>query len=238
VPRARLTRHELKARDEITTKLQTFTEIAVARKKEIIIGASALILIVLAWVGWGFYSARRNANAETQLAAAIQAFADPTAPADKTRYEKAITEADKTISSYGSLPEGDIARYYLGLSQEGLGDTAKATATLQELITRADPTTKGVAQFALAGIYQKHNEMSKAIDTLKQLSDSGGYSGSAVAYELGRTFEANKQPDQAKVYYEKVVTQFADSPFRTDAEAGLRRMGFTVPSPAPPAKPS
>jgi len=80
----------------------------------------------------------------------------------------------------------------------------------------------------------------KAIDLLKQLSDSGAYSGSAVAYELGKILEGNKHPDQAKAYYEKIVTQFADSPFRADAEAGLKRMGFNVPTaaPAPPANPS
>ena len=231
-----MTRHELKAQDEITTKLQSFTEIAVARKNEILLVAAAVAVIILAYVGWGFYSTRRNTNAQNQLATAISAYSDATLPTDQARYEKTIAEAQKTIDSYGSLPAGMIARYYIGLSKAGLGDTPGATQALQEVINQGDATTKAVAQFALAGIYQKQGEPQKAIDVLKQLSDSGGYSASAVAYELGKVHEANRQPDQAKGYYEKVVTQFADSPFRADAEAGLRRMGFAVPT--APATPS
>ena len=230
-----MTRHELKAQDEITTKLQGFTEIAVARKKELFLIAGALVVIILAYVGWGFYSSRRNAAAQNQLAAAISAYSDPTLPTDKARYDQTIAEAQKTIDSYGSLPAAVIARYYIGLSQDGLGDMAKATQTLQEVIAQGDATTKAVAQFALAGVYQKHGDMAKAVETLKQLETGGGYSASAVSYELGKVLEANKQPDQAKGYYEKVVTQFADSPFRADAEAGLRRMGFAVPT-APAAQ--
>src|SRR4051812_3381468 len=117
-----MTRHELKSQDEITHKLQNFTDIALTRKKEIIIAAVAVVVIVLAYVGWGYYSARRNTNAQNQLAQVIGAYTDPAIPSDKSRYEKTITEAQKTIDSYGSLPAGIIARYYLGLSQDGLGD--------------------------------------------------------------------------------------------------------------------
>ena len=38
--RARMTRSELKARDEITTTLERLTETAMARKNEILIGAA------------------------------------------------------------------------------------------------------------------------------------------------------------------------------------------------------
>jgi predicted negative regulator of RcsB-dependent stress response len=232
-----MTRHELKAQDEITTKLQSFTETAISRKKEIFLIAGVVALLILAYVGWGVYSTRRTSNAQNQLAVAITAYSDPVLTSDKARYDKTIEEAQKTIDDYPSSPAAAIAKYYIGLSQEGLGDTAKATQTLQEVINEGDATTKAVAQFSLAGIYQKHGEGQKAVDVLKQLSDSGGYSASAVAFELGRVLEANKQPDQAKAYYEKVVKEFADSPFRADAEAGLRRMGFTVPT-TPPATPN
>ena len=235
MPRARMTRHELNAQDAITTKLQSFTEIALARKKEILLVTGALAVVVLAYLGWGFYSAGRNTDAQGQLALAISAYTDATLPTDQARYEKTIAEAQKTVDSYGSLPAGVIAKYYIALSKDGLGDTPGAISTLQEVIAQAEDTTKAVAQFALAGIYQKSGDSTKAIEVLKELDSAGGYSPSAVNYELGKVLEAAKQPDQAKAYYEKVVTQFADSPFRADAEAGLRRMGFAVPTaPATP----
>ena len=101
------------------------------------------------------------------------------------------------------------------------------------MIQRGDAGTKGVAQFALAEIYKKHGDNQKAIDTFKPLFDSGGYSKSAVAYELATAYEANKQIDQAKEFYQKVVADFPDSTFRQKADEALKRLGVVTPPPKP-----
>ena len=88
---------------------------------------------------------------------------------------------------------------------------------------------KGVAQFAIGAIYKKHGETQKAIDVYKQIYDRGGYSKAAVAYELASLYEANKQPDQAKDFYQKLVSEFPDSPFRQNADDALKRLGATAP---------
>jgi predicted negative regulator of RcsB-dependent stress response len=232
VPRTKLTRHQLKERDEITTSLQSFTELVVARKKELAIALAIVVVLVVAFFGWSFYSSRRNASAQLQLSQAITIYNDTTnIKSDKERYEKTIAEAQKTHDQYRSLAVGNIALYYVALSQEGLGDTAKATQNLQEVIQRSDASIKAVAQFALGAIYKKHGETQKAIDVCKQLYESGGYSKAAVAYELATLYEANKQMDQAKDFYQKLVTEFPDSPFRQHADDALKRLGV---APAPP----
>jgi lipopolysaccharide biosynthesis regulator YciM len=99
---------------------------------------------------------------------------------------------------------------------------------------QGDASIKGVAQFALGSMYRKHGESQKAIDVYKQLYDSGGYSRAAAAYELATSYEENKQVDQAKGFYQKVVSEFPDSPFRQNADDALKRLGV---APAPP-KPS
>jgi TolA-binding protein len=98
---------------------------------------------------------------------------------------------------------------------------------------RGDASIKGVAQFALAQIYKRHGDTQKAIDTLKPLFDSGGYSKSAVAYELATVYEVRKQNDQAKEFYQKVVTDFPESPFRQNADEALKRLGVVTPPPKP-----
>jgi tetratricopeptide (TPR) repeat protein len=233
-----MTRHQLKEQDEITTSLQTFTETIIARKKEVTIGAVAVAVLVLAIFGWSYYSSRRSAAAQVQLSQAISIYNDTVnIKSDKERHEKTIAEAQKTYDQYRSLPAGSIALYYIGLSQEGLGDTAKAVQTLQDVIQRGDPSVKPVAQFALGEVYKRHNETQKAIDTYRQLYDSGGYSRAAVAYELGKLYEANNQVDQAKDYYQKLVSEFPDSPFRQNADEALKRLGVVAPPP-PSQKPS
>jgi predicted negative regulator of RcsB-dependent stress response len=231
-----MTRHELKEQDEITTSLEKFVEFSVARKNELIIAGVALVVVVAAVFGWSYYRTNRNNNAQLQLAQVFRAYDDTTKP-DKQRFEATIAEAQKTVDAYGSLPAGAIAQYYIGLSQEGLGDSAKAMQSLQTAIDRGDDTIKGTAQFALADIHKKHNEAPKAIEIYKQLYDSGNYSKAAVAYELAVLYESTEQPNQARDYYQKIVTDFPDSPFRQMADDALRRMGVTV-VPPPPQKPS
>jgi predicted negative regulator of RcsB-dependent stress response len=231
VPRTKLTRHQLKEQDEITTSLQSFTELIVARRKEVTTGLVIIAVLVLAIFGWRLYANRRNAAAQAQLSQAINIYNDLTIKSDKERYEKTIVEAQKTHDQYPSLPAGSIGLYFVALSQEGLGDTSKATQNLQEVAQRGDESIKSVAQFALGALYKKHGETQKAIDTYKQLYDAGGYSKAAVAYELAKLYEDNKQVDQAKDYYQKLVSEFPDSPFRQNADDALKRLGVVTPPP-------
>ena len=170
------------------------------------------------------------------MAQVFRAYDDTTKP-DKERFEATITEAQKTVDAYGSLPAGAIAQYYIGLSQDGLGDAAKASQSLQAAIDHGDTTIKGAAQFALAAIHKKHGEGPKAIEIYKQLYDSGNYSKAAVAYELAILYETTNQPNQARDYYQKILTDFPDSPFRQMADDALKRMGVIV-APPPAQKPS
>lgn len=239
MPRTKMTRHQLKEQDEITTSLQTFTELIVARKKEITTGAIALAVLVAGILGWSYYSSRRNAAAQVQLSQAINIYNDTiNITTDKERYERTIAEAQKTRDQYPSTTAASIALYYIALSQEGMGDTAKATESLEQTMQSGDESVKAVAQFALGEIYKKHGETQKAIDTYKQLYDSGGYSKSAVAYELARLYEETKQIDQAKDFYQKLVSEYPDSPFRTNADEALRRLGVVAQPPAATQKPS
>ena len=225
MPRTKMTRHELKERDEITSSIQKFTELAYARKQEVIIAVAAIVVIVGAFAGWRLYAANRNASAQTQLSHAINAYNDQNIKADKERYEKALAEAQKTHDAYGSLPAGAIAQYYMALSQEALGDTAKATENLQQVVKNSDENIAGVAKFALAGIYKKHGDFQKAGDLYKQLYEKGGFSKSAAVFELAKLSEAGNKVDDAKNYYQKIVSEFPDSPFRQDADQALKRLG-------------
>jgi len=233
VPRTKMTRHQLKEQDEITTSLQTFTEFVVARKRELMVVLIVISSLAIGFFGWRYYSSRRNAAAQAQLSQAINTFNDTiNIKSDKERYERTLVQAQKTHDEYPSLSAGRIALYYAALSQEGLGDTAKAVQNLQEVAARGDASIRSVAQFALGSIYKKRGETQKAIDAYKQLYDSGGYSKAAVAWELATLHEANNQLDQAKDYYQKLVSEFPDSPFRQNADDALKRLGVVTPPPA------
>ena len=231
--RTKMTRHELKETDEITSGLQIATEFVYRRKNEILVGVGAVVVLGAAIVGWRVYASNRDANAQSQLGAVIQAFNDTTnLKTEKERYEKAIVEAQKVVETYRNHPAGQIAQYYIAMSQRGLGDNQKAEQSLQEVIQRGDEKLKGISQFALASIYKGQGETQKAVDAYKQLLDSGAYPKSAVLFELAKLSELSKQASQAKEYYQRIVSEFADSAFRAEADQALKRLG----TPAEPTK--
>ena len=229
--RARMSRSELKARDEITTTLERLTENAMTRKNEIVVGLVVLLVLAAGVFGWRYYSSSKNAAAQGQLSNVISAFQDTTVKEDKERFEKTIVAAQKTIADYPGSQAASLAQYYMALSQGGLGDMPNAVKNLEEVIARGDSDTRPIAQFALASVYRRNGELQKAVDVLKQLDASGGFTKAVVAYELGSAAEAANQKDVAQTAYSKVVTESADSPFRSDAEEALKRMGLPIPTP-------
>ena len=229
-----MTRSELKARDEITTTLERLTESAITRKNEVFVGALIVLALGGAFFGWRYYASSRNAAAQKELSNVILAFQNPAIKEDKERFEKTIVAAQKAMADHSSTSSASLAQYYLALSQDGLGDMPNAVKNLEEVIARGDANAKPIAQFALASVYKRHGDFQKAIDVLKQLETSGGYSKAAVSYELGTVAEAANQKEVAQAAYSKVVTDSVDSPFRADAESALKRMGLPVPVPAPP----
>ena len=154
--RARMSRSELKARDEITTTLERLTENAMTRKNEIVVGLVVLLVLAAGFFGWRYYSSSKNAAAQGQLANVISAFQDTTVKVDKERFEKTIVAAQKTMADYPASQAASLAQYYMALSQDGLGDMANAVKNLEEVIARGDSDTRPIAQFALASVDIHH----------------------------------------------------------------------------------
>lgn len=221
-----LTRRELKERDEITTTLEKALAIAYERRKEIIAVVVAIVVIAGSVVGYRVFAASRKASSQNMLAAAIKVFNDKVAiAADKERNEKAIAEFQKVAGAYPALPAGQIARYYIALSREALGDKAAAVQDLELLSGSADPAIRGIAAYALAGIHKSHGENQKAIDIYKRLLDEGGYSKAALLFDLAKLYQGIGQMDAAREAYQRVVDEFQDSPFRESADQGLKDLG-------------
>ena len=80
---------------------------------------AALAIVIF---GWSYYRSSRNAKAEAQLSQAISIFNDTAnIKSDKERYEKALARGAEDIRPISFSAGGNIALYYVGLSQEGLG---------------------------------------------------------------------------------------------------------------------
>ena len=154
MPRARMSRSELKAQDEITTTLERLTETAVERKNEVIVGLLVLLALVGGFFGWRYYSASQNAKAQQELSNVITAYQDLTIKSEKERFEKTIVAAQKTIADYPGSHAAFLAQYYFGggerevpktiILSEAIADVALIESALQEASGHRVEITSGV----------------------------------------------------------------------------------------------
>ena len=225
MPRKGLSRKELTEKDDITSTLERGMTFAVEHYRPILTGIGVVLLLIVGVVGWNFYSASVEAEAQGALAVVIQTYTDTTAiPEDGARFTATLAEAQRFQQEHSGTHAADIAEYYAALSQDGLGNTAESDAMLDRLIAGGDVTIRDVARFALAESFKKRGDLESAIAQYQILADSPDYSRGAILYQLGQLHEAVAKPEEAEQYYQSLVTEYPESPFRTEVDRALRRL--------------
>jgi tetratricopeptide (TPR) repeat protein len=232
LPRQRLSRKELTEKDEITSILERGTIFVIDNAKPFLAGAVVVITVVLAIVGWNFYSSTVETSAQLALSEVISAYNNIDGQSDEARFNAAIAEAAIVESEHAGTQAVDIARYYAALSNEGLGNTGESDRILRDLIESGDETIRDNARFALAESYKTRDDFPAAIAEYQILAESPDFSRGAVLFELGRLYEEIAQPEEALTYYESLVIEYQNSPFRAEADRALRRLRAEDGSPS------
>ena len=224
MPRKRLSRKELTHKDEITSTLERATTFVVENGKAVLAVVGMVVAIVLGLVGWSVYSAGVETAAQTALAGVIAIYNDVTTEDDEARFNATIAEAGTVLQDHPGTQAAEIALYYAALGNDGLGNTAESDQMYRGLIESGDETIRDIARFALAESYKKRDDLERAITEFRALADSPDYSRGAILYELGRLLEADSKPDEAQEFYEALVAEYPDSPFRIEVDRALRRL--------------
>jgi predicted negative regulator of RcsB-dependent stress response len=151
------------------------------RQKGVIVAlVVALSALVITPFAWSHYVSQRNAAAQARFAPVISAFDEAVAgkagsKSEKEKLERIIIEARKITDEYGSSPVAPLARYYIAMSEERLGNTDRSVQHLRDLIRDGDPTMKPLAQFALSALYRNHGDTPRALAVYKELEASGAF---------------------------------------------------------------
>ncbi len=179
--------------------------------------AAALVLVLV--VGGLWYMNNRNQQASVELGKALATFNAPLrgegAPPDpnirsfvdeKERAAASKTEFAVIADKYGSTQSGQMAKYFVALSDEDLGDMQGAEAGLKSLTDVRNGDVAGLAKFALASLYRDTNRDNDAVGVYKSLIDhpAATVPKTTAQLELASMYEA-KQPAEAKKIYEQIV---------------------------------
>jgi len=223
--RKRLSRRELVREDEITSRLERVAVYVVDHPRPILWGIAAVAAIAIAATGWNLYAASRDEGAQSELGELIRTYHDLTTfESDDARYQATLLQATAIDEAYGSLPAGRIARYYAALGHEGLGETEEAVSLLEGLAESSDSAVEPLARFALGQLYKKGGQFDAAIDVYQELLDSGQYARVPLVFELAQLNEAVGRTEEARGYYDSILTNYSGSVYEAEAERALKRL--------------
>jgi TolA-binding protein len=205
------------------------------------LAAIVIAVVVIAAVGFGYYGWRNHVEgkADTLLAEALALdearIGPPAAPgtpnsgglsfaSERERNQAALTKFKVVADEYPSTDAGLFARYREAATFMALGSTASAATSYQAVIDHAGSKLIGqTARLGLAEAQARSGQYDQAIATFKDLSQQkdGPLPVDGILIRLGRTYlDAGKKPD-AEQTFTRLVAEYPDSPFATDARREL-----------------
>ncbi len=183
------------------SKVQTTVE----KNKNVIYGiAGALLLAVLGYFGYKYYTASQDEEGQAKLFSTVYKF-----EADSNKV--AAKEAAKIADDFGGNT-GNIAHFIAGTSslKEGKYDTA-----IEHLKAFSSPDLLVQARaYSLIGdAYSEKKTYSDAIDYYKKASEYKANKFFTPAYmmKLAAAYENNKEPKEALAVYTEIVEKYAES---------------------------
>ena len=177
---------------------------------------SAAVAIVLA-VGLLIFWNVRESAADTALGQAVDTYSAPLAlpgaPPQPGTYatsadrSKAANQQFKAVADkYGWLPEGAKARYFLGVTDQEMGQTSAAESELKSVAESWNRNVANLAKMALASIYRQTGRDQQAIDLYNEViaKPSDTVTAGTAQLDLADLYVATGKEAQAKALWAKL----------------------------------
>jgi TolA-binding protein len=240
----RTERRHLKG-NELQTLARQARETFEERRRETT--AILTVLIVAGAVGLGYYAwhERRQSKAHALLAEALAVrdarigpppaagtpnSGGPSFATERERAQAALAKFKAAADAYPSTDAGIYARYQEAATQMTLGNPPQAAPIYQQVIDRAGNGIYGqMARLGLAEAQARAGQYDQAINTFKELSlrKDGPLPVDGILMQLGRTYlEAGKRSD-AQQTFNRLVEEFPESPYTSDARRELENLKKT-----------
>ena len=230
-----LTRKELKT-DQIRKGFVHGAEAVASHQQQVWVYGGIALLVVLAVLGWRFYTQTQTTKASAAFADAMKVnqarIRTATEPAvgdelsyvdEKNRNTDAAKKFQEVAARYSRTRPGQIARYYAALNLEKLNRDNEAEKELKALDSASDQGLAALARFQLAQIYDREGKSSQALQLYQQLSDKPNLfvPKPLVLLALADHYSAS-DPQQAAKYYTQIKSEFPDTAAAQAADQRLQ----------------
>ncbi len=148
----------------------------------------------------------------------------------REKSQAVLTKFKAAADGYPSTDAGVFARYREATTWMALGNPASAATAYQEVVNRGGSSVYAVmARLGLAEAQAQSGQYDQAISTFKELAQrkDGQVPVDGVLIRLGRAYlDAGKRAD-AEQTFNRLVQEFPDSPFSSDARRALEQLKRT-----------
>jgi len=215
-----------------------------SKKRETTIGVVAVVVALAGILGYFAWRDRTESRAHDLLAEALvvqdarvgapAAPGTPNAglsfPTEQARAQAALAKLKAVADAYPSSDAGIFARYQQASTEMTLGNPSAAIALYQDVVNRAGSRIHGqMARLGLAEAQARAGQYDQAIKEFSELSQrkDGPLPVDGILMQLGRTYlEAGKRTE-AQQTFNRIVQEYPDSPFTSDARKELETLKRT-----------
>jgi predicted negative regulator of RcsB-dependent stress response len=224
----RITRKQLK-QDEFVSTMDTVIHWFGGNWRPVIGGLGVVCAAVLLWwIGTSWSSARAD-KASFLLYQAMMAYEEELAGTEPAvEGDDAVSKLQKVIASYGSSDQADVARVYLARMKMDDGDLESARDLLVDIADRRSNDAVGrVATLDLVHLRVASGQGSEVAQELEAMvaGVDRRLPRDVALYELGELYLRDKNYDQARQYFQRLVDEIPESPYMGRARRRISELG-------------
>ena len=219
----RITRKQLK-QDEFISTADTVVSWIVDNWRPVAFGLAAVCAVVMLWWVGSHWTSSRAERASYLLHQATSSIDEAAAGSDTSAAEEQLREV---IDRYGRTEQADQARIYLARLALGRGDTDAARSMLVEASERRGGDAVGrVATLDLMHLQIGSGQAAEVALQLEAMvtGTDPRLPRDVALYELGELY-ASQDAERARGYYQRLVDEFPESPYRARANQRLSELG-------------
>jgi tetratricopeptide (TPR) repeat protein len=239
----RLTRKDIK-RDDFTAAVGRSVEYAGSHVRSIAYAVGGVLLLIALVVAFQFYRSGRREKANDALAGAMKIYQAPVAPTgakpadpdqpsfptDAARRARAKELLARVHQDYGSTDAGDVAGLYLAQIAADEGRLDEARKLWSDYAGDHQGTMLAAeARLNLLDLDRRQGKGEQVVQELRGMLEKGDapLPQDMVLHELAATLEQLHRPQEAIQSYQRILDEFPQSPFRTEAQQKIAALDPT-----------
>jgi len=227
----RITRKQLKRDDEFVSAAEWIFRWIADNRRQLMAGIGAVFAAAIVWWGASAWMGSRTDDASLLLYNAVQTFEGAAAAGSLVPggdVDAAEIEFQQVVESYGRSDQADMAKLYLARIALSRGQTDQARAVLVDLSQKhGDDLIGRLATLDLIDLRIASGQVEEVAGELEAMivGQGAGLPRDAALFKLGEVFVTSGDPERARTYFERLVEEFPESPYLTNARLRLNELG-------------